>query len=85
MKKVLVITEFGCLVYNSLNAASKQTGISRTRLSRALNHTTNGYVPNTEPPVCVDLVDDRDFNRNILPSEHCLSCPHIKGGLNAGG
>ena len=82
MKKLIVITEFGTIPYSSINEASRQTGISRTRISRALNHNQYGYVANTEPPVCVDLVDEDLSYMRKLPSDKCLSCPYLKGDQN---
>ena len=81
MKKLIVIKEFGTIPYSSINEASRQTGISRTRISRALNHNQYGYVANTEPPVCVDYVDE-DLTYRRLPTEKCISCPYLKGADN---
>lgn len=79
-RKILVITEFGTLEYPSIYEAARQTGISPTRISRALNHAPNGIIPNTDPVVCVDFVDD------ISPIEtiprKCASCPYYKEAMH---
>lgn len=84
MKSIIVITEFGTMIYSSIEQASLQTGISRTRISRALNHHNYGLIANTEPPVCVEAFDETSENKpDSLPCKECLKCPFIKGGLNA--
>lgn len=79
MKNLIVNTEFGSMIYPSIAAASQQTGISRTRISRALNHHDYGLIANTEPPVCVELFEEDQQNRpQTLPCKECMFCPHIR-------
>lgn len=70
MKKIVVVTEFGSLIYNSISEAAKQTGISRFRIARALN-SQYGIIKKTEPTVCVDyLLDDTSLD------DKCVKCPY---------
>lgn len=79
MKNIIVVTEFGVVVYPSIEAASQQTGISRTRISRALNHHSYGLIANTEPPVCVELFEENQANKpNSLPSKACMTCQYLR-------
>ena len=80
IRKLLVITEFGTLEYRSIREASRQTGISPTRISRALNHSANGIIPNTDPVVCVDVVDDIS---PVSVPHRCANCPYYKAAKNA--
>lgn len=80
MKNLIVNTEFGSVIYKSIAAASEQTGISRTRISRALNHHPYGLIANSEPPVCVEIFEESQENRpQSLPCMECMKCPYLRG------